>query len=307
MDLSQRLLQEARIDQAVAEGQVARLMVDGHHILSADTVPGLDLDTKETKTGVRIVGRLHQGVVLKEEVHFCFGMLEKKGRQTVVLDLDLEPRSAMKVVGHCIFSAGFPVYHQMQAKINVGQKAKYQYLEEHVHDEVGRIEIVPEGRITVAAGAEFRTEFVLLQGRAGKVRINYAAEGQAESLIDLVAKINGYGRDDIVVRETAALLGKNARGGLRSRIAVRDLAKAEVYNSLTASAAGTKGHIDCTEILRDRGQVRAYPVAQALHPQARITHEARLGGVDNKQLETLMARGLSRRAAEDLIIKGLLG
>jgi len=42
------------------------------------------------------------------------------------------------------------------------------------------------------------------------------------------------------------------------------------------------------------------------HPKAHVTHEAAIGSVDSKQLQTLMARGLSEDEATDLIIKGLL-
>ena len=43
-----------------------------------------------------------------------------------------------------------------------------------------------------------------------------------------------------------------------------------------------------------------------MHPKAHVTHEAAIGSVDSKQLQTLMARGLSEDEAVDLIIQGLL-
>jgi Fe-S cluster assembly scaffold protein SufB len=42
------------------------------------------------------------------------------------------------------------------------------------------------------------------------------------------------------------------------------------------------------------------------HPKAHVTHEAALGSVDRKQLETLMARGLTEDEASETIIAGLL-
>ena len=38
-----------------------------------------------------------------------------------------------------------------------------------------------------------------------------------------------------------------------------------------------------------------------------MTHEAALGTVDKKELETLMARGLDEETAVDVIIRGMLG
>jgi Fe-S cluster assembly scaffold protein SufB len=41
--------------------------------------------------------------------------------------------------------------------------------------------------------------------------------------------------------------------------------------------------------------------------RARVTHEAAIGSVSRRELETLMARGLSEPEAVDIIIRGLLG
>jgi Fe-S cluster assembly scaffold protein SufB len=40
--------------------------------------------------------------------------------------------------------------------------------------------------------------------------------------------------------------------------------------------------------------------------QARVTHEAAIGSVSKKELETLMARGLDEEEAVDIIIRGML-
>jgi Fe-S cluster assembly scaffold protein SufB len=45
---------------------------------------------------------------------------------------------------------------------------------------------------------------------------------------------------------------------------------------------------------------------QVDHPQAHVTHEAAIGSVDSKQLQTLMSRGLSEEDATEMIIDGLL-
>ncbi|MBE9506760.1 MAG: SufD family Fe-S cluster assembly protein, partial [Chloroflexi bacterium] len=40
--------------------------------------------------------------------------------------------------------------------------------------------------------------------------------------------------------------------------------------------------------------------------RARVTHEAAIGSVNRKELETLMARGLDEDDAVDIIIRGML-
>jgi Fe-S cluster assembly scaffold protein SufB len=50
----------------------------------------------------------------------------------------------------------------------------------------------------------------------------------------------------------------------------------------------------------------AVPVVEVRHPQAHVTHEAAIGSVDHKQLETLLSRGLAEDDAVELLINGML-
>lgn len=71
-------------------------------------------------------------------------------------------------------------------------------------------------------------------------------------------------------------------------------------------AAGARGYVDCTEIIRGQGVVSAGPIVKVTHPEAKVTHEAAIGSVDRQQLETLMARGLTPEEAVHRIVGGLL-
>ena len=47
------------------------------------------------------------------------------------------------------------------------------------------------------------------------------------------------------------------------------------------------------ELVKDNAEAKAIPEASVTHPLAKVTHEAAIGSVDKRQLETLMAHGLS--------------
>ena len=51
---------------------------------------------------------------------------------------------------------------------------------------------------------------------------------------------------------------------------------------------------------------RAIPVVYVNDKQAKVTHEAAIGSIDKKQMQTLMARGLNEEEAVDVIVKGVL-
>jgi Fe-S cluster assembly scaffold protein SufB len=65
------------------------------------------------------------------------------------------------------------------------------------------------------------------------------------------------------------------------------------------------GHIDCAEIIEGNATVESIPIVIVRDKKARITHEAAIGSVDKKQLETLMAKGLNEDEAIEIIVKGM--
>ncbi len=127
--------------------------------------------------------------------------------------------------------------------------------------------------------------------------------GEAHSVSEVSARISGSGDDRIEIRETARLIGDCARGVLATNIALRNRAQAAICNTLVASAPYARGHVDCKEIVQDQAVAKAVPIVEVNHPKAHVTHEAAIGSVDSKQLETLMSRGLDEDQAVDLIIQ----
>lgn len=48
------------------------------------------------------------------------------------------------------------------------------------------------------------------------------------------------------------------------------------------------------------------PIVMVRDERARVTHEAAIGSVNRKELETLTARGLTEEKAIEVIIRGML-
>jgi len=300
------LIKLAQTEGVLGDPETASLFIDNNRVLSSNGVEGLVLKLKEQKDGVDISVKVLPGVVIKKPVHFCFGILHRSKVQKINMNIVVGKGAVINVFSHCIFPKNDPSKHLMEGKIKLEEGSTFRYFEKHIHSAKGTSKVYPHAVVKIGKGARFRTDFELIGGRVGLIDIDYDLFCEADSSSDFISKIYGRGKDVINIRESATLLGENAKAVLRSRIAARDETKAEVYNRITAKAAGSFGHVDCTEILQGNGKVKAYPEVEVLHPLARVTHEANLGGVDNRQLETLMARGLSKIQAEDLIIKGVL-
>ena len=122
----------------------------------------------------------------------------------------------------------------------------------------------------------------------------------------MTPKAYGTQDDHISVREVVKLEGPQARGLTKTRVAVRDQAISEIYTTMEGNAAGTRGHMDCTEIVRDQAEARNTPLVIVRDDQAQVTHEAAIGSVNRKELESLLARGLDEDDAVDLIIRGMI-
>ena len=292
--------------EILKDPDVAHLIVHKNEVMGSNLVPGLQMDVTELEDGIKLKLQLQDGTVVKKPVHLCFGVIPETGLQNIQMDVEIGKDSKISILSHCTFPNAVDVKHIMNARITVGENAEYQYFERHVHGQKGGIKVYPTANITLEKGARFITEFELLKGRVGEIYIDYNITGKEDSVMEMISRINGSGEDIVQIKESGNLIEKGAKGVLTSRIAVRDDANAEVYNTLKASAPYTRGHVDCHEIIQGKGSAKAIPIVEVADPKAHVTHEAAIGSVDNKQLETLMSRGLNEDQAIELIIEGLL-
>jgi hypothetical protein len=239
-------------------------------------------------------------------VHLCFGVIPAEGRQEILADYEIGPGAQVQFLAHCSFPNAVRVEHTMQARIHVGAGASLTYTEEHFHGPHGGVDVRPHAEVVVDAGARFVTTFSLTRGRVGALDVDYRIDVAEGGVAELTTKAYGTGEDRIRVKETVRLNGERARGLTRTRVAVRDSAVSQVYTSMEGNAPGARGHMDCTEIVRGQAQAHNEPLVVVRDDQAQVTHEAAIGAVNRKELESLLARGLDEDEAVDLIIRGMI-
>jgi len=285
--------------------ETAHVVIDGNKVLGLHAVPGLNVDVDELEDGVKARITVSENTLIEKQVHMCFGVTPEKGLQRIDMEVDIGAGASISVLAHCVFPNAIDVQHLMEASIHVGEKASYSYLERHVHGKKGGVKVITNAKITLEREARFKSEFVLLKGRVGKIEMEYESECGEGSVLEMIARINGTADDYIKIKEIGHLAA-HATGVLNSKIALSGKARAEIYNKLTANGPYARGHVDCKEIVRENAVATAIPIVEVHDPRAHITHEAAIGSVDSKQLQTLMARGLDEEEATDLIVQGLL-
>ncbi|MDD2352929.1 MAG: SufD family Fe-S cluster assembly protein [Atribacterota bacterium] len=306
IDLTKELSKITETDDIFKQPDIAHIFIHQHKVVQSHLLPGLKVDVKEFDDHVEVNTVVEKNTKIEKPVHMCFGMIPKNGIQKMVINTELMENSSASFLAHCAFPNAVDIQHIMNGDIKVGKNARFSYLEKHIHGPHGGVKVYPHATIHLSENAHYYSEFELIKGRAGLVDIKYEAICEADSVLEMIARISGKENDIINIKEIGHLSGERARGFLSSRVAATGSTRAEVYNKLTASAAYARGHVDCTEIIKDNGVVSAIPIVEVSHPKAHITHEAALGSVDSKQLQTLMARGLNENEATDLIIQGLL-
>ncbi len=284
----------------------AYLVAYGHDVLGLHSVPGVILIPERTERGIHARVTVLEQQAIERPVHLCFGLFERFGVQNVELELTLRPGSRATFWSHCLFTTPEVARHAMVASVKVGAGAALTYHEAHYHGVSGGIEVRAHAVITLERGARYLADFALVQGRVGKLDVDYTVAVGEAALAELTSRVYGHETDEIRIREALSLDGPGSRGLVKSRVAVEDEASAEVLGETSGNAEGARGHVDCLEVVRGAARVSAVPRVAVTHPGAKVTHEAAIGSVDARQLETLMARGLSPDEAADVIVRGML-
>jgi Fe-S cluster assembly scaffold protein SufB len=248
------------------DGSSASLSVSGNAVIGSNEIPGVHIEGAAVPNGVRVA-----------------------------------------FVAHCTFPNALRVRHVMNARMHIGKGAEMTYSETHFHGDRGGAEVLPALKVFLDEGGILKNEFRLTRGTVGRLQADYEAELCRDAVCEFYAKVYGKMEDRIVVRESIFLNGENARGLAKSRIVSSDRCQSEVIGEVVGNAPFSRGHIDCVEILKGaHARASAVPRLVVVDDRAKLTHEAAIGSVDKKQVETLMARGLGEDEAVDVVVRGML-
>ncbi|MDO8886838.1 SufD family Fe-S cluster assembly protein [Candidatus Oleimmundimicrobium sp.] len=285
-----------------------KLFLNFNKVAALKDVPGLILKSKELDNGIVADIIVTKGAKIKQPLHLCFGMVSQSGVQEVISRFIIEDGAEILILAHCSFPNARNLVHKMEAEIAIGKGAKFFYEERHYHGENSGASVYPAFEAEVGEGSYFKTIFSLVKGTAGKVNINANIYAQRDAKVEMITKAYGKSnRDKVMIRDALFLEGRNSRGTIRMRAAARGGGEVFMEGITEGNAPGATGHVDCKEIIQGFGSTaRATPLVRVTDEMARITHEASVGRVNQKELDTLMARGLNEEEAVDMIVKGML-
>ena len=292
---------------ALLNKDVAKLVVHENRVLSADGVPGVRLRYEPKENGIMAELLVEEGIKVKHPVHLCFGILPEEGLQEIELQVEVGSGAEVSVIAHCIFPNAVHIIHKMDAVITIGDNASFNYGETHYHGDFGGIEVIPKAKITLGEKALYENTFSLVEGCVGKLDFDYEVFSGARSVTELIAKVYGKKDDIIKIAERVNLDANGARSLIKTRVVLTDRATAEVIGETYGNAPYARGHVDCIELVNgEQAVAKAIPIVVVTNEKAKVTHEAAIGSIDRRQIETLMARGLDENEAVDVIVRGIL-
>lgn len=298
--------QKCNLDQTFFQkNDLAHLWIESHRVLSTQKTAGLELVTRSSSREIKISLIVKKGVILKKPIFLCFGILGEKGHQLIVPEIILEEKAEATIFGFCTFPDAQNIIHQMKAEIRLGPGAKLNYRENHYHGENFGTRVETNFNLSLAEKAILNNELILEKGSVGKFKIGLEANLAKDSFVNILTKIIGQGaKDRVNIYDKINLQGENSRALVKMRGAAINGGHLIFKGNMRAEAKNACGHLDCQEIVVGHSIARSTPIIQSNHPEARITHEASVGKVNQKELETLLTRGLSEKEAIDFIIRG---
>ncbi|NPA74473.1 MAG: hypothetical protein GXO25_00105 [Euryarchaeota archaeon] len=253
---------------------------------------------------------VHVNITVSEKidkvVHLCFAILREEGEQRIKAHIKMEDGTAARFLSHCVFPAAKKIRHDSEIHVEVGNGAHFNYEEEHIHSNTGEIVINSHVIARVGIKGSFELSFTAKKGRAGTINAITDVHLLTEARANIIARIAAKSDDAIALDENMQLAGCSSKGIIKTRVVLREHAKSVVRSEIVGEGTNSRGHIDCTEILMDHAEARAEPNVYVKNPRAKLTHEAAIGRIDDRQITTLMCRGLSEDEATDIIVEGIL-
>jgi len=281
------------------------VIIEGHKVVREVPYPGILIEKKALEDKIEVKVSVLPNTVIEKPVHMCLSKLNP-GNQLVDITVDIGENSKIKLISHCAFK-GKNVKHISRTKFRVRKGASLEVSEIHYHEKGTDILIDAKSEGVVEDKGYYKSLFKIDSNNAGKVKVEYTVDILDYATADIETKIAGRDGDEIYVKDIMYLKGKYSRAIAKSRLMALGDTKAEFYGETYGIGDYSRGHIDCSEIVRSKNvTVKAIPIVVVNNETAKVTHEAAVGSIDKKQLETLMAKGLDEDEAVDVIVKGML-
>ena len=281
--------------------------VDKNEILFKKPIQGIKSEVIPTEVGVKMRTVIEPGVKIDYPVTLCFGNFQHGGEHINEQELIVGEGAEVKIYTFALIGPGQHLNRKDLVTVRIGKNAKVELYDIHYHDKSAEINFYAELNAYLDEGAYFYNLLKVTDQKCGNFKTKFYGELGPKAVCTVEAKMKATENDDVVVEDIMRLVGEEAKGLSKSRIIALDGAKAEFIGEAYGEAPNSRCHIDCAEVVKGENiLLKNIPVLVSKNETAKLTHEASIGKIDKKQLETLMAKGLTEDEATEVVVQGML-
>ncbi len=303
---AEKSVNDQEIVSKLHSGDIPKLIIHEEEIEDNKSIEGLDIKADKTDDGfINVLITIKEGHKIEKPLYLCFGVLSPAHEQKINMKVIVEDNAEAKAYAFCTFPKSVKVIHIMKAEYKLGKNSRFSYDEFHYHGHLGA-EVKSYTEAELADEAQLSTSFTLTYGTVGNLDYRVKSKLNDKAKFVAVTKVEARDIDKVYVDESAELNGKESAAVLKSRLLSSENSKANFIGTVIGRGDNSRGHVDCKEILMDNGIAETTPQLKVVNKTARLTHEAAIGSVDRKEIQTLEARGLSKEEATDLIVRGMM-
>ena len=283
------------------------VFIDTDRLASKINRKGIEVDVKRDEKGVfKIKIYVVPNAKFKEPIVTVF-KISKPKTLAVQTEIEVGNNADITFDVHALLDEGITAEHASSLRMIIGEGASVRFFDTHINCRNSFLNLFSSSNVVVGKRANYETVFKQVEGRAGNLNLKLTGTVGDMASATFETKVMGKLDDSIRIEDIIYLKGEGSKGLSKSRVVATDSTKSEFIGKVYGEAPHCRGHVDCSEIIRGRNaQVKSSPMIYANNELAKVTHEAAIGRLDEREIETLMAKGLNEDEAVDLIVHGLL-
>jgi Fe-S cluster assembly scaffold protein SufB len=292
------------INEEIKNGSAYNIRKDGKSVdrLSNDNIK---IESKKDKDGIDIV--VKEGTI-NGYVHIPVLITKSGFSDKVYNDFHIGKNSIVTINAGCGIhnDAHKDSSHNGIHRFFIEDGSYVKYIEKHYGegDGDGKRILDPVTEIYLGKNATLEMDTAQIKGVSSTIRTTKAQLDENAKLV-INEKIMTHESQTAKTIFDVELNGKNSS----AKVTSRSVAAENSHQEFVSNVIGNNecfAHVECDAIIKDNANVTSDPKITANHIDARLIHEATIGKIAGDQLIKLMTLGLSKKEAEETIIKGFL-
>lgn len=303
MDKIDYALLEAVADLHEVPAGAYNIRKDGQGVERRSTA-NIEITPKKDKPGIDIY--VKPGTK-NESIHIPVLVTQTGINDMVYNDFEIGENADVVIVAGCGIHNGGDAdsRHDGIHRFHLQKGARIRYVEKHYGegDGNGKRILNPVTVVEMEEDSYCEMETVQIRGVDSTVRETTAMLGKNAKIV-LSEKLLTHGSQTAESNMEIRLNGEGSSAQVISRT-VGQQDSTQVFNPRVIGRAPCTAHVQCDSIIMGHANIRSIPEISANHPDAAV-HEAAIGKIAGDQIMKLMTLGLTQEEAEERILKCFL-